>query len=468
MDGFKKRLNESIQFKLSFSLSLAIIAIALIAGIFSFASAYDEAHELQDNLLRHISVLFDRQQAPLIDGKANRLIDDGDKESRIIIQYLEDPSKTIQKAVTDISLPIPHTLADGLHTLDVNRIPYRVLVKTASSGSRIAVAQETAVRNEIARDSALRTLIPLLILVPILLLIVADLVRKMFQPIASLSAEIDQRAEQELHPVEETHLPIEVRPFAVAINLLLARVDQSMETQRRFIADAAHELRSPLTALSLQAERLAQADMSSPARERLMTLRSGIARGRGLLDQLLSLTKAQAAVDRPKSLLSVQRVYRCVLEDLLPVAEAKQIDIGVVGSQDAQILVNELDVMTIVKNLVDNAIRHTPTGGRVDLSVATTATHVILEIQDTGPGIQNAERERVFDPFYRTLGSDQVGSGLGLSIVKAISDRIGADIDLGFSDDVRQSGLYVRVRVPMARLPRPLQEAPKKTQNQLS
>ena len=150
------------------------------------------------------------------------------------------------------------------------------------------MAQETGVRDEIARDSALRTLMPFLILVPVLLLIVANLVRKMFRPIAALSAEIDQRAEQELHPVEEGHLPAEVRPFVVAINRLLARVNQSMETQRRFVADAAHELRSPFTALSLQAERLAEADMSNLARGRLMTLRRGIERGRSLLDQLLT------------------------------------------------------------------------------------------------------------------------------------------------------------------------------------
>jgi two-component system OmpR family sensor kinase len=149
-----------------------------------------------------------------------------------------------------------------------------VLVKTTASGERIAVAQESGFRNEIARD-ALRTVMPFLILVPVLLLIVADLVRKMFQPIAALSKEIDQRAEQELHPVEDRHLPVEVRPFAVAINRLLARVGQSMESQRRFVADAAHELRSPLTAMSLQAERLAEAEMSSVARERLTVCAKG-------------------------------------------------------------------------------------------------------------------------------------------------------------------------------------------------
>ena len=449
MDGFKKRLNESIQLKLSFSLSLTILVMALLAGIFSFVSAFDEAHELQDDMLRQVAALFDRQHLPLGQSGDDRRAKNSDEESRVIVQYLADGGQTARTGDA-APLPLPITLPDGLHTLEVNREPFRVLVKTTSSGERIAVAQETGVRDEIARDSALRTLMPLLILVPILLLIVADLVRKMFRPIAILSEEIDQRAEQELHPVKESHLPTEVRPFVVAINRLLARVDQSMETQRRFVADAAHELRSPLTALSLQAERLAQADMSDLGRERLITLRRGIERGRKLLDQLLTLAQAQAAPEQPKSSVSVQHIYRLVLEDLLPLAQAKQIDMGVEGDQDAELWVSELDLMAVVKNLVDNAIRYTPAGGRVDLSVTTGQGRAILRIQDSGPGIQIAERKRVFDPFYRTLGSDQVGSGLGLSIVKAVIDRIGGEIQLGFADEAMHSGLSVRVLVPMA------------------
>ena len=450
MDGFKKRLNESIQLKLSFSLSLAILIVAVVAGIFSFESAFDQAHELQDDTLRHVAALFDRQPFLLAhlgdDGRAK----DGDDESRVIVQNFADSSKAAANGDTGVPLPLPITLTDGLHTLEVGGEPWRVLIKTTSSRERIAVAQETDVRDKIARDSALRTLMPLLILVPILLLIVADLVRKMFRPIALLSTEIDQRAEQELHPVEEGHLPVEVRPFVVAINRLLARVAQSMETQRRFVADAAHELRSPLTALSLQAERLAQAQMSDSARERLVSLRRGIERGRNLLDQLLTLARAQATPESPKSAVSVQRIYRRVLEDLMPVAEAKHIDIGVEGEQDAQVWVNELDLIAVVKNLVDNAIRYTPDGGRVDLSVSAEEGIALLRVQDSGPGIPIAERGRIFDPFYRNLGSNQVGSGLGLSIVKAITDRIGAEVRLAFSDEVKQSGLCVLVFVPTA------------------
>lgn len=449
MDGLKRRLNESVQLKLSFTLSLAILVVAVVAGVFSFLSAFDEAHELQDDVLRQVAQLMDRQRLlPAVPTTDIRL-KDVDEESRVIVQRLGEVSPSTVGVDAGGVLPLPATLADGLHTLEVGGETFRVLVKTTASGERIAVAQESGFRNEIARDGALRTVMPFLILVPVLLLIVADLVRKMFQPIAALSKEIDQRAEQELHPVEDRHLPVEVRPFAVAINRLLARVSQSMESQRRFVADAAHELRSPLTAMSLQAERLAEAEMSSVARERLTVLRQGIERGRSLLDQLLTLAKAQSATDLPKSPVSVQSIYRRVLEDLMPLAEAKHIDIGVEGALDAEVWASELDMIAVVKNLVDNAIRYTPEGGRVDLSVGVSEGKVVLRIQDSWPGIPLAERDLVFDPFYRTLGSEQIGSGLGLSIVQTIANRIGAEIRLDFSDQEKQTGLNVAVIAPM-------------------
>lgn len=253
-------------------------------------------------------------------------------------------------------------LSNGLVSLDP-------ATKEASvdGGERVAVAQESGFRNEIARDGALHTVMPFLILAPVLLLIVADLVRKMFRPIAALFKGIDLRADRELHPVEDLHPPVEVRPFAVAINRLLARVGQSMESQRRFLADAAHELRSPLTAMSLQAERLAEAGMSGLARERLLILRQGIERGRSPPDQLLTLARAQSVTGLPKAPVSLQGIYRRVLEDLMPMTEAQHIDIE--GMQEAEVGVSELDMIAGVKNLADNSIRYTPKGGRFDLSV---------------------------------------------------------------------------------------------------
>lgn len=245
----------------------------------------------------------------------------------------------------------------GCIPLEAESKKFRVLVRTTAAGERIAVARESGFRDGIARDGAPCTVMPLTILVPILLLVVAGLVRRMFRPIAALSKQIDQRAEREPHPVEERHLPVEVRPIAVAIKQLLARVGQSMEAQRRFVADAACKLRSPLTALSLQAQRLAEAPMFDAARARPALLRQGIERGRSLLDQLLTLAKAQSAANASKSPTSVQRVDRAVLEDLMPLAQTKHIDIGVEGAQDAEVWASEPDMIAVVRNLVDNAIR---------------------------------------------------------------------------------------------------------------
>ena len=450
MDGFKKRLSESVQLRLSLALSLTIVLVAVAASAFVFVSALDEAHELQDDTLRQVAMLYDRQHMTLHYPEGPALEGD-DEESRVIIQHLADGSQALANGDETLPLPLPATLVDGLATVNVGGEAFRVLVHSTSPGERIAVAQEVGARDKDARESAWRSLLPFLILFPVLLLVVGDLVRKLFRPIASLAAEIDRRGEQLLHPIDEQHLPAEVRPFVVAINRLLTRVAQAMDGQRRFVADAAHELRSPMTALSLQAERLAACSLQVSARERLLPLCQGIERSRQLIDQLLSLAAAQAAVPRPQARIGVHAVYRRVLEDLLPLAEQKHLDIGVEGSADVQLLINPMDLFTLIKNLVDNAIRYTPAGGTIDLCLAQTDTCVCLQVKDSGPGISVEEHDRVFDPFYRTLGSGETGSGLGLSIVRAIAERVGARVALGFTDETSRRGLCVSLWFPCAR-----------------
>ncbi|MGB9109467.1 MAG: ATP-binding protein [Telluria sp.] len=449
MDGVKKRLSDSVQAKLSAALCLAILAAAILAGVFSFMSAFGAAHELQDDLLLQVAQLVDGQrlapEAPSLDGARPVY---RDEESRVIVQRLGDQVDPAIDVDDGGLLALPAALPDGLQTLTVGRESFRVLVRTTRAGDRIAVAQEAGFRNGIARDGAIRTVMPLLILIPVLLLIVADLVRKLFRPISALAREIDARDERELHPVEHHHLPAEVRPFVVAINRLLARVESAMASQRRFVADAAHELRSPLTALSLQAERLADTDLPGPARVRLRSLRQGIERSRNLLDQLLTFALAQSGADAPALPVSVQPVLRRVLEDLMPLAEHKQIDLGVVSAEDVQVWGSERDLIALVRNLVDNAIRYTPRGGRIDLSAGMAGGGLALCVRDSGPGIPPAERERVFDPFYRVLGSEEVGSGLGLSIVRSIAERMGARIELRYADEGAQTGLCVSLRFP--------------------
>ncbi len=445
MDGRQKRVENSLQIRLSLWISLAILSVAVLAGSFAYFSAFDEAHELQDDVLRQVATLFDRHHLSLPQAGDSGQATDSDAESRVYVQLLSSGRSGAVTMANHKLLALPSTLPDGLQTVTVGAETYRVLIRSMGDGQRLSVAQETAVRDEIAQDGALRALLPFLILAPILLLVVASIVRKIFRPVAVLSIEIDRRDELELHPIATEQLPSEIRPLVIALNRLLQKVGQSVEGQRRFVANAAHELRSPLAAMSLQAERLADTALSHEAAERLATLRQGIERGKVLLDQLLALARVQVASSAPEVPVSLQKIFRLVLEDLMPLAEAKNIDLGVASEQDGEVFVSQIDLMSILKNLVDNAIRYTPVGGRVDVSVMSDQGNISLLVEDTGPGIAQEEREHVFDPFYRVLGNEQIGSGLGLSIVQTIAARIGADLRLGYVNEKRQSGLRIVV-----------------------
>ena len=336
-------------------------------------------------------------------------------------------------------------------------------------GSRIAVSQETRIRDQIARQSALYATLPLLLLVPVLLAVMLMLIRLMLRPLAELSRTVDARQEHDLKPLPKTDLPTELQPFVNAINGLLGRTDAAMESQRRFVADAAHELRSPLAALSLQAERLYAAPMSPEATERLETLQAGIRRSRHLLEQLLLLARAQnarwgqgqatATVASAPAVVAVLPVMRRVLEDLLPLADQKGLNLGISAApgvtHDAEaderirVAADEMALYTLLRNLVDNAIRYTPAGGQIDLWVDQRGTEVVMAVQDDGPGIPAEERARVVDPFYRVLGTGESGSGLGLSIVDTLVGNLKGRLRL---DDAvgHAHGLRAEVTLPAA------------------
>lgn len=444
MDGLKDRLKHSIRFRLSLWLSAAILSMAVAAGAFSFVGAYNEAHEAQDDVLRQVAALLRHQRTalPEMAGAA-----DVDAEARLFVQVLSKANTQISNAA---SLPLPSTLPGGLQTLALPSASYRVLVTTRPTGERFAVAQETSARDELAMDSATRTVLPLLVLIPILLLVVTYIIRTLLQPIARLSQEIEGRGHGELHSLPEQGLPTEIRPFVLAINQMLGRVSEVLEGQRRFIADAAHELRSPMTAMSLQAERLDGTDLSAEARERLGVLRRGIERGRSLLEQLLAYASVQSIERATPASSGVGLVLRRVLEDMLPLAEQKDIDIGMEGEADAVVAISKTDLGIVLKNLIENAIRYTPAKGRIDIGVRRAGAMADVVVEDSGPGIAPVERESVLRAFYRTLGSDQLGSGLGLAIVKAIVDRNGARLYLDYADQQTQSGLRATVSIPLA------------------
>lgn len=448
MDGIEGPLAASLRFKLVVWLSAAIGLVAAAGGLVSFHAALNEAHRQQDIQLQRTGYLISRLDAIPSSPMARERAGDIDFDARVVVRFLQ--TDTGRAAPPPPRPPVfPHLSSDGLQTVMVGSETWRVFVKTNAKGGRVAVGQQTTVRDAAARASALRTLMPLLLLVPVFVVLVTLLVRQMFKPLSALSDELGVRKETDLGQLDQSGLPSEVWPFVNEINKLFVRTAQSLASQRRFIADAAHELRSPVTALSLQAERLGATEMPGEARVRLGALTAGLGRTLVLLDQLLTLARTNEPSVGSTRQVSFEQVIREVLEDLVVLAEAKNIDVGVVGDVDATVEARLVDLKLLVKNLLDNAIRYTPEGGRVDITVEHREGVVRLQVADTGPGIAPEERERVFDPFYRVLGNGEMGSGLGLAITRTVVANMGATIALDDADSHR-GGLRVVVDFPQA------------------
>jgi two-component system OmpR family sensor kinase len=415
-------MTDSLRVRLSLWLGSTIAGVALLAAAFALYSARQEALELQDDLLRQIASFYDAGHLPPPRGAAAPARRGSDESARIEVGLLP-PAGDVGTGW------LPGDLADGLHTLAIADEPYRVFVRHVAPERGIAIAQQAAVRDEIALDSAMLVLVPFVLLVPALLLLVNLILRSSFRPVERLAAQVEQRGDQELHPLDPQPVPVEFRSFVVAINRLLDRVGQSMQAQRRFVADAAHELRSPLTALSLQAERLDDEALPPAARERVAALRLGVERSRVLIEQLLSLARAQASETAGTGAVSLDRVLRQVIEGLMPLADARRQQIEVLGEPRCLLRGSAIEIETLLRNLLDNALRYSPAQGRVRISVESGDGRVRIVVEDEGPGIAEAERVRVFDPFYRVPGSGTAGSGLGLAIVRTLVERLGGELE---------------------------------------
>jgi two-component system OmpR family sensor kinase len=341
---------------------------------------------------------------------------------------------------------LPRTRA-GYQTVKADGRDWRIFTLNDSDRT-IAVAAPVTIRSDRATAMALRILVPVLATIPLFGLLIWFLVGKELEPLEGIARAIRRRAPTSLAPLPDRGLPEEVRPMVGELNGLLARLREVIETQKRFTADAAHELRSPLTALQLQIQLIERARSPEEASEALGSLRAGTKRASRLVEQLLTMAQLEPdAAQQPPASVELDRLALAVLADLEPLAEAKGVSLALGRMDAAKVMGQATALETLVRNLVDNALRYTPAGGRVTAEVRREKGNTVaLEVRDTGPGIPAAERERVFDRFYRVPGSAVGGSGLGLSIVKQIAEAHRARIDLGEGDEGK--GLRVTVRFP--------------------
>ncbi|STZ77320.1 ATP-binding protein [Bergeriella denitrificans] len=409
----------SLQIKISLALTAAALTAALAAGAVAFWDTYTETHKLQDDLLR--------QTARHLEASTRLSGDeaDSDADAQIDVQTSDTPAD--QRRFDPDRYP-----ESGFYTLEDDGDTLRLYIQR-DGGHYTAVMQENEYRDDLAEAAAWNSALPPLLLIPLTALLTFWITRRTLRPVRRLSEELAQRDEGDLTPLDETGVPSEIRGFVSAVNRQFARSADMMAQQQRFIADAAHELRSPLTALSLQAERLDDAALPPDIRAQIADMRQSIRRNRHLTEQLLSLARAQSAAEPRRSALSARDLMRRLIEDLLPISSAKAQDLGVEGDGDVTLYADDTAVYTLIKTLADNAVRYTPAGGRIDLSCRRENGWVVFAVEDDGPGIPAAERARVLDPFYRILGSGEQGTGLGLSIADNIAKRYGGRIRLSDS-----------------------------------
>ena len=422
MHHFIQTLKQSLQVRISIALILMFLPLSIIAGAFSYYQTYHEAEELQDDLLR--------QTAAYINPKTTDYTKIG-SENHILIQTFGQED----------TVPLSDTLGEGFHTIkggvddddDDDDDEYRAYIRQTPQG-KIAVLQETEYRDDLAATAAYQSVLPLLIALPLMILLTVWITYRAMRPVKTLSAALGKRRSDDLSPLDGEGVPSEIQGFVTAINQLLQRTGENIRRQQRFIADAAHELRSPLTALSLQAERLTKLPQSDEAREQTGLILQSIQRNRHLLEQLLTHARAQGSeTQRNLTDISLQAQFRRVLQELMPLALDKQQDIGVAVENDLRIRADDTEIYTLIKTFTDNAIRYTPAGGRIDIGFSETPTTLAIWVEDDGPGIPAAERSRVTDAFYRILGTEQQGTGLGLSIADAIAKRYGGKLILADS-----------------------------------
>ena len=436
---------------------VAIFLAALLQAATAYRGALQQADAMFDEHLQQMARSL-RSGIPL-----NSPLDEADSDDRFEV-YVQIWGQDGTQIFRSTRSALPPRAVLGFSDVEAHGNRYRVYTLQTALQT-VQIAQDLDARSARARALAARAVLPFVFLTPLLMLAVWWVISRSLAPIERARRQVAGRRADDLSPLADAGLPDEVRPLVDELNLLFGRVRTAFEAQRHFVADAAHELRSPLTALKLQAQALRrQGDAPAEREAGIARLNQGIDRAIHLVEQLLVLAREEATVPADAAAgataaVNLQDVVKLAVSDVLPHAHHKEIDLGVVGELPAQAVEvsGQAEALRILlRNLLDNAVKYTPAAGRVDVSLELQDGRPVLVVQDSGPGIAPEDRGRVFDRFFRASGatgqagesadSATFGSGLGLAIVNAIAERHGATLQLGTSE--RLGGLKVEVRFP--------------------
>jgi len=438
----------SLRARLLWFLLAAVVLISLTQATMAYRAALAEADELFDLQMRQMALSLS-PGFPIGGQLAQGGAGDADEQVDFVVQVWTANGLRLFRSTARAELPQRAVL--GFSSIKARGTTYRLF--SFDTGSQvIQVAQDERVRQSMAARLALRTVLPTLAWVPMLMMLVWWVVSSSLAPVRRVRRQVAARQADELGELAEDHLPDEIRPLVHELNLLFGRVSQAFDAQKNFVADAAHELRTPLAALKLQVQTLRRASDEAGRELAISRLNAGIDRASRLIEQLLVLARQQAGGETAAAPVQVDladMVQRVVAEQALA-AEAKHLNLLATDLASCQMLGQPEALRVLVRNLLDNAIKYTPAGGTVRVTVRAQQGQVVLSVEDSGPGIAPEDRGRVLDRFYRVAGSDVGGSGLGLAIVKTIADLHHAQIRLEASPSLGGLLLIVEFPVPPA------------------
>ncbi|WP_417283005.1 ATP-binding protein [Comamonas sp.] len=446
--SWRRWLPGSLGARLLLFIGAAIVFTTVLQGIFAYRNALVQTDSLFDYQMQQTAFAL-RAGLPVDAQGRTQGTPLEDENKDFIVQVWTNEGLRIFESALGAALPQMAVL--GFADVPAQGTTYRVFSLQTRS-QVIQIAQDMRVRQTLARDAALQSLWPVALLAPLLALVVWWVIRKSLAPVQRVRAELAGRQPQALAPVAVQGLPDEIQPLVLEFNHLLQRVSQAFEVQQHFVADAAHELRSPLAALQLQLQALRRATSEAEREAAQAQLAAGIERAKRLVEQLLALARQEAAPAATEAMVDLRQLAEQALADCAAAAQAAGLDMGL--SEDPQLQAafsipgDAQALAMLMRNLLDNALKYVPAGGRVDVGWRQDGRGRALVVEDSGPGIAPEERERVLQRFVRgeDAGGKAGGSGLGLSIVQTIAERAGAQLVLDQSPAL--GGLRVQIIWP--------------------
>ena len=428
------------RYSLQKRLIIYISLFSVVLGCVLISAAYRIA-------LEEINEVLDKQMQSLAERIAENHPEPLQSEIDLEKQYSEEDLFVDIWSYTDTTLHPQDVLVASVKKAGfyTHQTPYGTWLTYIIPGDQlqIQVSQQKNVRQDLALELAVNMFLPYVLFLPFAIFGLSWVIRRNFQPLIDFKTELASRKAQELKPIEMKEYPLELEPTIQEMNYLFGRISLAQQEQRQFVADSAHELRTPLTALNLQLQILLQ---QFPQSDALHNLSLGILRMQHLVNQLLSLAKQDVTegLTEPVQSLSLNQMTVACIEQLIQLALQKEIDLGVEQQQELLIQGQASALHSIIYNLIDNAIKYSPEHGVINVSILQQGQQAILQIEDSGAGIDPAQFNQIRQRFYRVHNHAEIGSGLGLSIVDKATERLGGTLE--FSKSSSLGGLCVQVK----------------------